>query len=353
MRSHDLSANPLSSPEQLSIAGPRTGLEGASLRWTSSAHRCSIDSLPNTTMTDTDRSPGSTPKRPRLASTHYEWGFHLSGNENWLDSFTNHFTSVDVQILPHFEDDRPTTYDFTSPHMNGLTSAQAAMRARELLILFNGVMYVREGLNFYPFSIGEGYDLWSHKRARVDYYRTVPVSMFPEDVENLRYLRHHPRTLDVTSKQLFLARSDRYLRTIFRTLGREGVSFVSLSKVQDTIAAHLQLNGKKATRAELAALGGKTAGDVENFDWTVNNFDVGGEDARHGLNAKFRQSTRLRALTLEEAANVMFPIIRGFVKECVDHTFVQKWEAVLIDNVEGVDPPIPCPEDTRPDYRPR
>ncbi|WP_075793409.1 hypothetical protein [Massilia putida] len=303
-------------------------------------------------MNDSDQLTAATPKRGRLASTHYQWGFHLNGNEHWLESFTNFFTSVDIAIIANHEDDRPTTFDFTSTHLNGLTGVQAAMRARELLTLFNGVMQLREGDRFRPFRIGEGYDFWSHARARVDYFRTVPVPMFPDDVENLRYLRHSQRKLDPTSKQLFLARSDRYLRTIFRTLGREGVSFVALSKVQDTIAAHLQLSGKKATRAELAALGDKTASDVENFDWTANNFDVAGEDARHGLNAKFKPSTRLRALTLEEAADVMFPIIRGFVRERVDQTFDQQWEAVLIDNVEGVDPPIPRPEDTRPDYRP-
>lgn len=304
-------------------------------------------------MNDTAPPSAGTSQRPRLASTHYQWGFPLHGNEHWLDSFTNYFTSVDVQILPNYEDDRPTTYDFTSAHMNGLSGAQAAMRARELLVLFNGVMFVRDGLNFYPFSIGEGYDLWSHSPARVDYVRAVPVPMFPDDVENLRYFRHSERTLDPTSKRLFLARSDRYLRVIFRTLGREGISFVSLSKVKDTITAHLQLSGKKATRAELAALGGMTASDVENFDWTANNFDIAGEDARHGLNAKFKPSARLKALTLEEAAKVMFPIIRGFVQERVDETFDQQWAAVQIDNMEGIDPPIPLPEETRPNYRPR
>lgn len=288
------------------------------------------------------------PQRPRLASAHYQWGFPLQGSVHWLNSFTNYFTSVDVQILSNHEDDRPSTYDFTSTHMNGLAGAEAAMRARELLILFNGVMYECFGIDYQPFNISEGYDLWSHQKARVDYLRTVPVPMFPDDVEGLRYLKHSERSLDPTSKRLFLARSDRYLRTIFRTLGREGVSFVSLSKVRDTIAAHLHLKGKKATREELGQLGGKTEDDVENFDWTANNFDVAGEDARHGLNAKFKPSTRLRALTLVEAADVMFPIIRGFVQERVDETFDQQWAAVLIDDVEGVDPPIPCPEDKRP-----
>ncbi|UVW30577.1 hypothetical protein [Massilia sp. H6] len=297
-------------------------------------------------MTDIENDPSSIRPRGRLAPSHFQWGFHLSGNEGWLESFTNHFTSVDVQILPEYEDDRPTVYDFTSPHLNGLTGAQAAMRARELLILFNGVMRVRFGADFYDFTLGEGRDLWTREPAQEDFYRTVPVPMFPDDVEDLRYFRSQ-RPLDPVSIQLFLARSDRYLRMIYRTLGREGVSFSSLSKVLDTITADFHEKGKKGTRAEVAALGGKTEGDLQNFNYTANNFDVAGEDARHGLKADFKPANKLKALSLEQAGEVMFPIMQGFVTQRVGETFHRKWNAVLIDRADQARPAEEAPEPGR------
>lgn len=278
-----------------------------------------------------------------MAPTHYDWGFQLNGNSHWLENYKNHFISVDVGFIGDYEDHRPAFYEFTSSHLNGLPGTEAAMRANELLILVNGMMRVKWGFGFRPFALGEGRHYWKNERARLDHHRSRPVPMFPEDVEMLRY--HRDRwPLSEDGKALFLSRSDRYLRVMFRTLGREGLTFVSLSKVLDTINAELHASGKGATRANLATLGGKTENDIECFTYTANNFDVGGEDARHGLNAKFKATDRLRQLTLEEAADVILPIARGLLKQRVAETFGPKWEAVLVDRAAEADPPPPRPE---------
>lgn len=283
--------------------------------------------------------------QPRVAPSWYQWGFNLNCNVSWIESFTSFFTSVDIQILPDYEDDRPTFFDFTSPHLNGLSGAEAAMRARELLILFNGVMRASYGLEFRDFTISAGRDLWTHEPAREDYLRTPPVSMFPDDVETLRYYRsdRSNRPLDSVSKQLFLSRSDRFLRNIYRTLGREGLTFVSLSKVLETIVADFHEKGAKGTNVEVAALGGKGEDDIEAFKYTANNFDVGGEDARHGLKANFKIAKKLKALSLEQAAETMVPIIRGFIAQRVKHTFDRKWQAVLINCADEAEPAQPRP----------
>ena len=295
-------------------------------------------------MSDTENPQSNASRRGRVAPSWYQWGFNLNGSTSWLESFTNFFTSVDVAILPDYEDDKPTFYDFTSPHLNGLSGAQAAMRARELLVLFNGIMRVSRGVEFRDFTIGAGRNLWTHEPVQEDYFRTVAVPMFPEDVEDLRYYRSDKlnKPFDPVSKQLFLSRSDRYLRTIYRTLGREGITFVSLSKVLDTIIADFHENGTKGTNAEVAALGGKVEDDIESFRYTANNFDVAGEDARHGLKANFKPAKKLQALSLEQAADVMLPIIQGFVRQRVEKAFEQQWQAALIDNADQVDPaPLP------------
>ncbi len=297
-------------------------------------------------MSNIEGHPYEGPPRLRVAPSWYQWGFHLNGSAPWLESFTNHFNSIDVQILPEHDDDRPTFFDFTSPHLNGLSGAQAAMRARELLILFNGVMRVSGGLNFHDFTIEAGRNLWTNEPAREDYLRTVPVSMFPEDVESLRYYRSH-KPLDHVSKQLFLSRSDRFLRTVYRILGREGLTFASLSKVLDTIVADFHEKGAKGTNAEVAALGRKGDGEVEAFKYTANNFDVGGEDARHGLKANFKPAKKMSALSLEQAADVMVPIIQGFVTQRVVDTFNRKWQAVLIDCADEAEPAQLPPDHSR------
>lgn len=298
-------------------------------------------------MSDSEEFINDTP-RYRVSPSWYQWGFNLDGGANWLEGFTGSFTSVDVQILPEYEDDKPTFFDFTSPHLNGLSGAQASMRARELLILFNGIMRVSRGLAYRTLSIGAGHDLWTHEPAREDFLDTAAVSMFPEDVESLRYFSHHwsNRRHDPVSKQLFLSRSDRYLRTIYRTLGREGVTFISLSKVLDTIVADFQERGAKGTNAEVGALGGKHEDAVEAFKYTANNFDVAGEAARHGLKANFKPAKKIQPLSLRESADVILPIVRGFVFERVERTFETKWRSVLIDRADQADPAPSPPERT-------
>jgi hypothetical protein len=110
-------------------------------------------------MTNTGISSTSVLKRGRLAQKQGQWAFQLDGNFGWMQSFTDYFVSVDVDILVEHEDERPPYYDFSSPHLNGLSGSQARQRANDLLILFNGTMRANFGADFYNFTIGEGRDL--------------------------------------------------------------------------------------------------------------------------------------------------------------------------------------------------
>lgn len=271
------------------------------------------------------------PSEGRWAPTSYQWAIEMYGNEHWLESFNNRFNSVDIIIIPDYEDDRPTFYDLTSPHLNGLTATEATMRAKELLILFNGVMRVREGYDFRDFTAGKIVEVATRRRHPVDSYRAVPQSLFPDDVENLRYLRTST-PLDRIGAQLFLSRSDPHLRYIYRTLGRDGVTFVSLFKVLDTIEADFKARDIRRPHREIASLGGKSEDDLGDFAYTANNFDIAGFDARHGMNAKFKLSGKRKALSLEQAANILLPIVRGYENWRLADSFKQKWDAVLINS---------------------
>lgn len=255
-------------------------------------------------------------------------------------SFTDRFMSVDVAILTDHDDDRPPFYHFSSPHLNGLTGAEARMRAQELLTLFNGTMRAYFGANFYDFSLGDGRDLLTRGPIVNDYRDVVPVPLFPEDVDSLRYLDSH-LSLDQTGKELFLARTNDHLRYIFRTLGREGLTFVSLYKVLDTMEAYVEANGSKNAKADLAALGGKTVTDIGDFTWTANFFDVAGYGARHGMRNNFKPAKKNKAVSLEQAIEIMVPIVRAFVQQRVDQDFDHEWKAVLIERADQADPPQP------------
>jgi hypothetical protein len=99
-------------------------------------------------MTNTGISSTSVLKRGRLAQKQVQWAFQLDGNFGWMQSFTDYFVSVDVDILVEHEDERPPYYDFSWPHLNSLSTSQARQRANDLLILFNGTMRakLRRGL---------------------------------------------------------------------------------------------------------------------------------------------------------------------------------------------------------------
>lgn len=296
--------------------------------------------------------PTSTPRKGRLAQEKLQWAFQLDGPVSWMQSFTDHFMSVDVVILTDHDDDRPPYYDFSSPHLNGLSGSQARQRANELLILFNGTMRAHFGADFNNFTISEGRDLRTRGPIVDDYRDTEPLPLFPDDVEDLRYYRSH-WGLDQTGKELFLSRTDDRLRYIFRTLGREDLTFSSLYKVMETMKGYLEENGSKNWKADLAALGKKTASDIGDFTYTANQFDVAGYDARHGMNGSSKPASKSKAVTLKQAIDTMIPIVQAFVHQRVGQEFSRAWEAVLIDRADQAEPPLPVPEVVRPVSRAR
>jgi hypothetical protein len=282
--------------------------------------------------------PPEQPKRGRLAPNDPEWCFRIQGHEAWIDSFTNDLNSVDISIFPDYEDDRPTVWFMTSPHLTGLTAAQATARAQQLLVLLNGALRLTHTGWFRGFELGECLERRSLMPTWAGHEETLPMKAFPPDVEDYRYFNPR-RPLDYYGAVLFLSRSDPQLSAILRILGTGPVSLMSLSKVLDTVEGSLkQLYPKgKDRRPALAALGKVTPRDLENFDYTANNFEVSDIDARHGMDDKFGLSERLEALTLEKATQIVLSCARAFVLERARETFTPKFRAVLITDRSQAD----------------
>lgn len=232
----------------------------------------------------------------------------------------------------------PTVWFMTSPHLTGLTPAQATGRAQQLLVLLNGALRLNNTGWFRAFELGECLQRKPLGPVWVGYEETPAMKAFPPDVEEYRYFNPN-RPLDYYGAVLFLSRSDPQLSAILRILGTGPVSLMSLSKIQDTVEGSLkQLYPKgKERRAALAALGKVTVRDLENFDYTANNFEVSDIDARHGMDDKFGLSERLEALTLEKATQIVLACARTFVLERARETFTPKFRAVLITDRSEAD----------------
>lgn len=270
-------------------------------------------------------------KRGRFAVDDPKWCFQLRGNDFWLWSFVRSFNSIDIDVFPDHEDDRPTVYYLTSPHLTGLTAVEAIARAGQLLILFNGLMQLNEGIRFRPFKLGECLERLGLRRTFIPYGQQALMKAYPEDVNMLRYLVSRC-PLDYLGQLLFLARSDAQLQAILRILGTHGITLGSLSQVLDTVEGALreQFPKEKDRIAHVALLGRKKAGDLKNFTYTANSFAISGVNARHGLDDKFGLTDKLDALSLEEASDVVLSCAQGFVRARVVETFPTKFREVLV-----------------------
>jgi hypothetical protein len=115
----------------------------------------------------------------------------------------------------------------------------------------------------------------------------------------------------------------------------------------ETMKGYLEANGSKNWKADLAALGKKTASDIGDFTYTANQFDVAGYDARHGMNGSSKPASKSKAVTLGQAIDTMIPIVQAFVHQRVRQEFSHAWEVVLIDRADQVEPPLSVPEVAR------
>lgn len=282
-------------------------------------------------MTDQPAPDISPAVRGRLAVDDPKYCFRLRGNTFWLHNLVRDLMSLDIYIFPDHEDDRPTVYYMTSPHLTGLSPVEATARAAQLLVLFNGVMYLGDRMNHTPLILGECVSIDRMQSVYIPYGETASLLAFPDDVEKLRHLM--PRyNLDYIGNVFFLSRTDPHLLTILRILGTHGITLNSLSQVLDTVkfAMRPMYPKEKELWRAIAQLGGQHVDELESFTYTANNFSVSDVHARHGLGENGKPSGRLQALTLKQAADVILRCASGFVKARVAADFPRKFREVVL-----------------------
>jgi len=258
-----------------------------------------------------------------------EWIFPIQKTASWMNDFVNNFDSIDIRIWDDSED-QVGQYVATSSHLNGMSGPEAAARMKSLLTVLNGVLRIRRGITFLNLELGNGYR--RDTTAQAQYGLVMPaVSIFPANVNKIRYSKQSNFKLSDDGRRVFMCRSDPWLLPIFEVLGEEGFSFVSLYKVLDTITGSLKADNKPYQKKDIAAIGNVTKSDLDNFTYTANNYHVAGTSSRHGKQAASSISIQSKVLSITEAVDtVMLPIIRNFVTQRIGATFPQAWQAVLI-----------------------
>lgn len=249
--------------------------------------------------------------------------FPVESNYSWFQSFSNQFRSPDAAIVSDYEDDKPTEYAFSSPHLLGLSPEDTLCRAKKLLALVSGTLFVL-GYQFMsrPLTLTEDWYWDADRRERIHTGNAVGYALeFPEEIADFSYQawsENHP--LSIEGKLLFLCHFDTVTFSILTILGHLGISYSSLYSVLDCLKGAGGL-----TDDAIAEYGRASKADLKRFTMTANHFGVLGVHARHGnLDWKLPQQP---PLPLEESQRLILGAAKRFLLQRVDELFKPAWAA--------------------------
>lgn len=294
--------------------------------------------------------------KPRRASEKFIWAFPIESHWSWQQDLADNLNSVDMAILTQHDDDRPPYYSFSSPHLNHLPPAQAQGRAQALLTLLNGLLAIQNGPRYHPFTLSKCIDLRTGGHVPVNYFDVPTMEPFPEDHECLRYLDRPTTRLSSNGKIIFVARYDVHVKYLMQIFGAQGINFVTLYKALDTMndagftekqLAMLLVDtekrrdkeGKLADAQQVTQRIKEIEDGIKAFRFNANKFQGGGLDSRHGFEA-VAVSSKQPILTIQNAAEIMLPIINAFISLRVTEQFTQRWSSVQFKSTETTGPAL-------------
>jgi hypothetical protein len=236
----------------------------------------------------------------RKEFTEVNWGYAIRNNIPWISSFAAEFHGPDIRIYGVYEDDRPTDYIWSSIHLNEFTDEKMIYeRASALNAVFDGAMYVDIGTSYEPF--------WNRHVAFLD--NGWAITNFEPNplVEPFwqEYVDSTPKPPDdFVSKIIHKSRYDKSIREILLFLGVNGLSWISLYAVLDTIKSE-GWNDKAIIAKKVA-----TAAELNLFGHTANNVAAIGPFARHGNKG---QSPPDNPMPHKAAKELILRILKKFI----------------------------------------
>jgi hypothetical protein len=236
----------------------------------------------------------------RKEFTEVNWGYAIRSNIPWIASFTAEFHSPDIRVYEDYEDDRPTDYIWSSIHLNEFTDERMIYeRASALNAIFDGAMYVDIGTSYEPFWKGQLAFL-SNGRAITNFEQNSLVEPFWQE-----YVDATPnQPEDFASKIIHKSRYDKSIREILLFLGVNGLSWISLYAVLDTIKS------EGWSEKEIIAQKIATAAELNLFSHTANNVAAIGPFARHGNKGQLPPDN---PMSLKTAKELILRILKKFI----------------------------------------
>jgi hypothetical protein len=236
----------------------------------------------------------------------YRWGFNVPNN-NLMDGLSYNFHSPDVAIMRDEEDAMPPVFFWTSQHFNELEKGdELAKRAAALKRLFDGSLYLVNGMGYFPERLGYLVDLQADRMAGSLEFPATPTNPFSPTVCKQLLDGNHKAAVQnkITAGSLYAARTDAVVFGMLNLLGARGITFGSLYSLRDFMKTHGMTDDMIATSASC------TASEINLFAHTANNFDASGADARHGDLGHQPPSI---PMTLERASEIVLKAVHSFI----------------------------------------
>lgn len=228
------------------------------------------------------------------------WAFSVDPRNGWFDSFVMHRMGSDIAILMEDDDDKPTSFLWSSPHLTELNDPQmAADRAAALKAIFDGAMLLIYE-DFIPFRLEGMIDLASGERV-VTKAGNGLAEPFSASLPNLLA---ESDEVDRFSAWISLARVDDAVRHILVGIGLNSFSWISLYSLRDSLR-HYGMGD-----SEIAKMAGVGSSELKRLLHTANSFKAIGPQARHGL---MKQDPPDSPMVIEDAIAIMRRAATAFI----------------------------------------
>lgn len=222
------------------------------------------------------------------------WAYTIHPNLGWFQDFADDLSTGDIVILQDLEDDRPTAFAWSSPHLNELDKpADVADRAAALKALFDGSLFLSRK-DYIPIEFDSLVSLNDDASVRVGTGSPL-VAPFSANLPAAQGAKNF------VSTSIALARRDSTVANILGFLGVNGPTWITLYGLGDFL---------KHARADVAELAGVSASKIALFERTANNFAAIGPFARHG---DLGWQPPRNPMSLEQARTIILLAVRNFV----------------------------------------
>ena len=241
--------------------------------------------------------------------TEVKWGFIFNTVQNYMEHFAMHWRDEDVHLWKNEPGYVSIEYTFASPHFNSARDMYDLKdRATALKAVFDGaeMLDVLPEGRFVPFALGQIVEVTTLRRHDGPSEGNVLVEPFDGKVfppkPQTKLIRHDRYGAE---DMLLQARYDFVAKGLLKHLGHNGPDFRTLYSLLDW------MESEGWTEAQVAAVTGRKAADINVFTGTANNETVLGPLARHGDK---RWKAPAAPMRLEDAKALILPAAKSFLR---------------------------------------